>query len=190
MKRVYVTHGYAATGKVTTKVDVYAYGVILMEMITGRKVLDDSLPEDEAHLVTIFKRNMIDKQKFRKFVDPTLELSAESWNSLLEIADLAHHCTSREPNPRPDMCHCVNRLSSLVDQWKPTNIVEDDECGTSEMGLHEQLERWRRNDFTISDSDSFSTYTSRNMADDSRWMYDGWDKSGDKAHSAEWRRKT
>ena len=28
------------------------------------------------------------------------------------------------------------------------------------------------------------------MADDSRWMYDGWDKSGGKAHSAEWRRKT
>ncbi|WVZ79899.1 LOW QUALITY PROTEIN: hypothetical protein U9M48_027424 [Paspalum notatum var. saurae] len=28
------------------------------------------------------------------------------------------------------------------------------------------------------------------MADDRRWMYDGWDKSGGKAHSAEWRRKT
>ena len=149
-----------ATGKVTTKVDVYAYGVILMEMITGRKVLDDSLPEDETHLVTIFRRNMIDKEKFKKFVDPTLELSAESWNSLLEVADLARHCTAREPYQRPDMCHCVNRLSSLVDQWKPTNIDDDDdEGGTSDMGLHQQLERWRRDDFTISDSDSFSTYS-------------------------------
>lgn len=155
----YLAPEYATTGKVTTKVDVYAYGVILMEMITGRKVLDDSLPEDEAHLVTIFRRNMVDKEKFRKFVDPTLELSAESWNSLLEVADLARHCTAREPYQRPDMCHCVNRLSSLVDQWKPTNIVDDDEGGTSEMGLHQQLERWRRDDFTISDSDSFSTYS-------------------------------
>ncbi|PUZ44726.1 hypothetical protein GQ55_8G139700 [Panicum hallii var. hallii] len=157
----YLAPEYATTGKVTTKVDVYAYGVILMEMITGRKVLDDSLPEDETHLVTIFRRNMLDKEKFRKFVDPTLELSAESWNSLLEVADLARHCTAREPYQRPDMCHCVNRLSSLVDQWKPTNIDDDDddEGGTSETGLHQQLERWRRDDFTISDSDSFSTYS-------------------------------
>ncbi|KAG2561840.1 hypothetical protein PVAP13_8KG232900 [Panicum virgatum] len=155
----YLAPEYATTGKVTTKVDVYAYGVILMEMITGRKVLDDSLPEDETHLVTIFRRNMIDKEKFKKFVDPTLELSAESWNSLLEVADLARHCTAREPYQRPDMCHCVNRLSSLVDQWKPTNIDDDDEGGTSEMGLHQQLERWRCDDFTISDSDSFSTYS-------------------------------
>uniref|UniRef100_A0A0D9XRT5 non-specific serine/threonine protein kinase n=1 Tax=Leersia perrieri TaxID=77586 RepID=A0A0D9XRT5_9ORYZ len=154
----YLAPEYATTGKVTTKVDVYAYGVILMEMIAGRKVLDDSLPDDETHLVTIFRRNMLDKEKFRKFVDPTLELSAESWKSLLEVADLARHCTAREPYQRPDMCHCVNRLSSLVDQWKPTNVDEDDDEGeSSEMGLHQQLEKWRSDDFTISDSDTFSS---------------------------------
>ncbi|KAG8090786.1 hypothetical protein GUJ93_ZPchr0011g27656 [Zizania palustris] len=130
-----------------------------MEMITGRKVLDDSLPDDETHLVTIFRRNMLDKEKFRKFVDPTLVLSTESWNSLLEVSDLARHCTAREPSQRPDTCHCVNRLSSLVDQWKPTNVDEDDDEGeTSEMGLHQQLEQWRSDDFTISDSDTFSSF--------------------------------
>ncbi|KAE8766679.1 putative receptor protein kinase TMK1 [Hordeum vulgare] len=156
-----LTHGDGivdSTGKVTTKVDVYAYGVILMEMITGRKVLDDSLPDDETHLVTIFRRNMLDKEKFRKFVDPTLELGAEAWKSLLEVADLARHCTAREQNQRPDMCHCVNRLSSLLDEWKPTEVDDDDECETSEMHLNQQLEKWRCDDFTISDSDTFSTF--------------------------------
>ncbi|KAI4966471.1 hypothetical protein ZWY2020_040834 [Hordeum vulgare] len=154
----YLAPEYATTGKVTTKVDVYAYGVILMEMITGRKVLDDSLPDDETHLVTIFRRNMLDKEKFRKFVDPTLELGAEAWKSLLEVADLARHCTAREQNQRPDMCHCVNRLSSLLDEWKPTEVDDDDECETSEMHLNQQLEKWRCDDFTISDSDTFSTF--------------------------------
>lgn len=154
----YLAPEYATTGKVTTKVDVYAYGVILMEMITARKVLDDSLPDDETHLVTIFRRNMLDKEKFRKFVDPTLELNAEAGKSLLEVADLARHCTAREQNQRPDMCHCVNRLSSLLDQWKPTEVDDNDECETSDMGLNQQLEKWRCDDFTISDSDAFSTF--------------------------------
>ncbi|CAM0873741.1 unnamed protein product [Alopecurus aequalis] len=154
----YLAPEYATTGKVTTKVDIYAYGVILMEMITGRKVLDDSLPDEETHLVTIFRRNMLDKEKFRKFVDPTLELSAEAWKSLLEVADLARHCTAREQNQRPDMCHCVNRLSSLLDQWKPTEVDDHDECETSEMGLNQQLDKWRCDDFTISDSDTFSSF--------------------------------
>ena len=154
----YLAPEYATTGKVTTKVDVYAYGVILMEMITGRKVLDDSLPDDETHLVTIFRRNMLDKEKFRKFVDPTLDFGPEAWKSLLEVADLARHCTAREQNQRPDMCHCVNRLSSLLDEWKPTEVDDDDECETSEMHLNQQLEKWRCDDFTISDSDPFSTF--------------------------------
>jgi serine/threonine protein kinase len=45
---------FIATGKVTTKVDVYVYGIILIEMITGRKVLDDSLPDEDSHIVTVF----------------------------------------------------------------------------------------------------------------------------------------
>jgi hypothetical protein len=89
---------FIATGKVTTKVDVYVYGVILIERITGRKVLDDSLPDEDSHIVTVFQRNMLDKGKFRKFVDPTLELSAEAWKTLLEVADLSRHCTAREQN--------------------------------------------------------------------------------------------
>jgi hypothetical protein len=99
---------------------------------------------------------MLDKEKFRKFVDPTLELSAEAWKTLLEVADLSRHCTAREQNQWPDMCHCVNRLSSLLDQWKPTEVDDNDECETSEMGLNQQLEKWSCDDFTISDSDTFN----------------------------------
>ncbi|KAG6488840.1 hypothetical protein ZIOFF_050091 [Zingiber officinale] len=51
----YLAPEYATTGKVSTKVDVYTFGVILMEIIIGRKVLDESfLPDD--NLVSVFRR--------------------------------------------------------------------------------------------------------------------------------------
>uniref|UniRef100_A0A2N9HIS7 Protein kinase domain-containing protein n=1 Tax=Fagus sylvatica TaxID=28930 RepID=A0A2N9HIS7_FAGSY len=51
----YLAPEYAVTGRVTTKVDLYSFGVILMELITGRKALDESQPEDSLHLVTWFQ---------------------------------------------------------------------------------------------------------------------------------------
>jgi hypothetical protein len=54
-----------------------------------------SLPDEDSHIVTVFRRNMLDKGKFKKFVDPTLELSAEAWKTLLEVADLSRHCTAQ-----------------------------------------------------------------------------------------------
>ncbi|KAK6150304.1 hypothetical protein DH2020_015236 [Rehmannia glutinosa] len=140
----YLAPEYAVTGRVTTKVDVFSFGVILMELITGRKALDESQPEESMHLVTWFRRMHLNKDTFRKAIDPTIDLNEETLSSISTVAELAGHCCAREPYQRPDMGHAVNVLSSLVELWKPSDQSSDDIYGIDlEMSLPQALKKWQ-----------------------------------------------
>ena len=141
------THVIAVTGRVTTKVDVFSFGVILMELITGRKALDETQPEESLHLVTWFRRMHINKDSFRKAIDPTIDLNEETLASISTVAELAGHCCARESYQRPDMGHAVNVLSSLVELWKPSQQNSDDVYGIDlEMSLPQALKKWQAYD--------------------------------------------
>ncbi|GMH20264.1 hypothetical protein Nepgr_022105 [Nepenthes gracilis] len=140
----YLAPEYAATGRVTTKIDVYAYGVILMELITGRKALDENLPDDRSHLVMWFRRVIINKDNIRKVVDAVLDQDDEMYESICKVAELSSHCTAREPHQRPDLGHAVNVLGPLVEQWKPTCQEEEENSGIDlHMSLPQALQRWQ-----------------------------------------------
>ncbi|ESW13930.1 hypothetical protein PHAVU_008G238600 [Phaseolus vulgaris] len=140
----YLAPEYAVTGRVTTKVDVFSFGVILMEVITGRKALDETQPEDSMHLVTWFRRMSINKDSFRKAIDSAIDLNEETLASIHTVAELAGHCCAREPYQRPDMGHAVNVLSSLVELWKPSDQNSEDIYGIDlDMSLPQALEKWQ-----------------------------------------------
>ncbi|CAN0910296.1 Receptor protein kinase TMK1 [Linum grandiflorum] len=142
----YLAPEYAVTGRVTTKVDVFSFGVILMELITGRRALDESQPEESMHLVTWFKRMSLNKDQFRKqAIDPTIDqTNEETLASVTTVAEFAGHCCAREPYQRPDMGHAVNLLSSLVELWKPSDQTQEDMYGIDlDMSLPQALQRWQ-----------------------------------------------
>ncbi|GAA0141418.1 hypothetical protein LIER_02565 [Lithospermum erythrorhizon] len=140
----YLAPEYAVTGRVTTKIDVFSFGVILMEMITGRKTLDETQPEDSIHLVPWFRRMHVNKDTFREIIDPTINLDVETLASVNTVAELAGHCTAREPYQRPDMGHAVNVLSSLAEVWKPSEPDLDDAYGIDyDMTLPQALKKWK-----------------------------------------------
>ncbi|KAJ1387840.1 Serine-threonine/tyrosine-protein kinase, catalytic domain [Sesbania bispinosa] len=140
----YLAPEYAVTGRVTTKVDVYSYGVILMEMITGKKAIDNSQSEENIHLVTWFRRMLLNKDSFRKVIDPTMDVDEEALESLRTVAELAGHCSAREPYQRPDMGHVVNVLAPLVEIWKPAEPDADDIYGIDlDMTLPQALTKWQ-----------------------------------------------
>ncbi|PIN22691.1 Serine/threonine protein kinase [Handroanthus impetiginosus] len=137
----YLAPEYTATGKVTTKVDVYAFGVVLMEIITGRKAVDETVSEESSHLVTWFRMVLINKDNLRKSIDPILDPDDETYESICKVVSLASRCTVRKPTQRPDMGHVVNVLGPLVEQWKPSKPEEDDAYG---IDRHMSLpQRWQ-----------------------------------------------
>ncbi|KAE9607504.1 putative protein kinase RLK-Pelle-LRR-IX family [Lupinus albus] len=141
----YLAPEYAATGRLTTKVDVYSFGVILMEMITGRRALDESRSEENFHLVSWFCRMLLNKDSFVTIIDPTIDIDdEETLATISTVADLAGHCCSREPYQRPDMSHAVSVLSPIVEIWKPTEADVDDIFGVNfDMTLPQALKRWQ-----------------------------------------------
>ncbi|KAK7305666.1 hypothetical protein VNO77_43575 [Canavalia gladiata] len=140
----YLAPEYAVTGRVTTKVDVFSFGVILMELITGRRALDETQPEDSLHLVSWFRRMYVNKDSFRKAIDHTIELNEETLASIHTVAELAGHCCAREPYQRPDAGHAVNVLSSLVELWKPSDHNSEDIYGIDlDMSLPQALKKWQ-----------------------------------------------
>ncbi|KAL7163335.1 hypothetical protein ACSBR2_039433 [Camellia fascicularis] len=140
----YLAPEYAVTGRVTTKIDVFSFGVILMELITGRKALDETQPEESVHLVTWFRRMHNNKDTFHKAIDQTIELDEETLASVSTVAELAGHCCGREPLQRPDMSHVVNVLSSLAELWKPSDPDSEDIYAIDfDMTLPQALKKWQ-----------------------------------------------
>lgn len=128
------------TGRVTTKVDVYSFGVILMELLTGRKALDVKRSEEDVHLVTWFRRMFINKDSFPKAIDASIDINEETLPSINKVAELACHCSAREPHQRPDMSHVVRVLASLLDQWKPDEDISGNDYDAPPPPLLEMIQ--------------------------------------------------
>ncbi|KAK8515760.1 hypothetical protein V6N12_075785 [Hibiscus sabdariffa] len=76
--RVMGTYGYCApdyamTGQLTFKSDIYSLGVVLLELITGRKAIDHSRECGEENLVAWARPMFKERKNFSRMVDPLLQ---------------------------------------------------------------------------------------------------------------------
>ncbi|PON97426.1 Mitogen-activated protein kinase kinase kinase [Trema orientale] len=140
----YLAPEYAVTGKITTKADVFSFGVVLMELLTGMMALDEERPEEKQYLAAWFWRIKSDKDKLMAAIDPALDVKGEKFDSISAIAELAGHCTAREPNQRPDMGHAVNVLAPLVEKWKPLDDDTEEYSGIDySLPLNQMVKDWQ-----------------------------------------------
>ncbi|GAB2266370.1 hypothetical protein Dimus_001380 [Dionaea muscipula] len=121
-------------GIVDEKTDIYAYGVLLLELISGRLALDNS----QKSLV-MWARPFLDKHEFKEILDPSLgdAYEMEQLKLICLAASLCiHHC----PIERPQMSEVVEILKgekdflvrrSTMKRAYSAELLEAEECNPS-----------------------------------------------------------
>ncbi|KAK4753320.1 hypothetical protein SAY87_022118 [Trapa incisa] len=128
--RVMGTYGYCApeyalTGQLTTKSDVYSYGVVFLEIITGRRVIDNNRPTEEQNLVTWAQPLFKDRRQFTLMTDPALEGNFPT-KGLYQALAVAAMCLQEEATARPLISDVVTALGFLAQDKPNCEGVEED----------------------------------------------------------------
>lgn len=109
----YLAPEYFMHGKVTDKMDVYAFGVVLLELLSGKKPIDNKNPKGQESLV-IWANSVLKDEKISQLLDP--DISNESDNERIETMVLAATlCIRRDPRTRPRMGNILKLLQGDIE---------------------------------------------------------------------------
>ncbi|KAL4579095.1 hypothetical protein LXL04_015230 [Taraxacum kok-saghyz] len=124
--RVMGTYGYCApdyamSGRLTTKSDIYSFGVVLLELISGRKAIDMTKKSGEQNLVSWSRPFLKDRKKFVQLADPLLEGQFPARCMHHAVAIIAM-CLQEQANFRPLIGDIVVALEYLASQAETPEI--------------------------------------------------------------------
>ncbi|EPS71933.1 hypothetical protein M569_02825, partial [Genlisea aurea] len=109
----YVAPEYALTGHLTTKSDVYSYGVVLLELLSGRVPVDMNRADGERVLVPWALGLAKERDRVCEMMDPSLA-GQYSGKEAVQVAAIAAACVQTEADYRPLMADVVHSLVPLV----------------------------------------------------------------------------
>ncbi|XP_073000703.1 probable receptor-like protein kinase At1g80640 [Typha latifolia] len=109
----YVAPEYLLDGKLTEKSDVYAFGVVLLELLMGRKPVEKMTPSQCQSIVTWAMPQLTDRSKVPNIVDPVIRDKMDL-KHLYQVAAVAVLCIQPEPSYRPLITDVLHSLVPLV----------------------------------------------------------------------------
>lgn len=119
------------TGHLLVKSDVYSYGVVLLELLTGRKPVDLSQPPGQENLVAWVRPLLTSKEGLQKIIGPVIKPNI-SLDTVVKVAAIASMCVQPEVTQRPFMGEVVQALKLVCSEFEETsygrsgNFQEDD----------------------------------------------------------------
>ncbi|KAL2470601.1 Receptor-like serine/threonine-protein kinase ALE2 [Abeliophyllum distichum] len=142
----YVAPEYAMTGHLLVKSDVYSYGVVLLELLSGKKPVDMTQPHGQENLVTWARSLLTSREGLEQLVDPSLAGSYD-FDDMAKVAAIASMCVHPEVTHRPFMGEVVQALKLIYND--DTGETCGDACSQKESSARDSD---FKGDFAPSDS--------------------------------------
>ncbi|KAL0450910.1 UNVERIFIED_CONTAM: putative serine/threonine-protein kinase PIX7 [Sesamum latifolium] len=101
-------------GLLTPKSNVWSFGIVLLELLTGRKNLDSRHPKEERNLVKWSRPFLADDCRLSLIMDPQLKGRFPA-KAARTVADIAQRCLQVDPSERPTMRTIVEHLKTIQD---------------------------------------------------------------------------
>ncbi|MED6122665.1 hypothetical protein PIB30_041922 [Stylosanthes scabra] len=137
--RGYMAPEYLDSGRVTSKMDVYAFGVVLLELITGK---DSIIVQDDGSqmMLSSIILNLIERddaeEKLGLFIDPSLVGNNEKVYAI-QLVKLSLACLVAEPSRRPNMAEVVSSLLKIYAEMEPrVSPCRSNDSGSMERRNH------------------------------------------------------
>ncbi|KAJ9554555.1 hypothetical protein OSB04_018600 [Centaurea solstitialis] len=111
------TPGYLApewlSSVITEKVDVYSFGIVLLEVLCGRKIFDISQPEESRHLLVLFQTSL-EEGKLLDIIDNHSEDMQGHGPEVVEMMNVASWCLQADFTRRPSMSSVVKVFEGVT----------------------------------------------------------------------------
>ncbi|XP_024382730.1 LRR receptor kinase BAK1 [Physcomitrium patens] len=117
---------YLSTGKSSEKTDVFGFGIMLLELITGQRAFDLArLANDDDVMLLDWVKGLLRERKVDLLVDPDLKQNYDQ-KEVEELIQVALLCTQGSPLDRPKMGDVVRMLEGdgLAERWEEWQKVE------------------------------------------------------------------
>ncbi|XP_048439217.1 BRASSINOSTEROID INSENSITIVE 1-associated receptor kinase 1-like isoform X2 [Pyrus x bretschneideri] len=110
---------YFSYGRFSEKTDVFGYGVMLLELITGQRGFDPQLASDDNLMLVDWVKRLLKNRRLETLVDSDLNRNY-IYDQVEQLIQVALLCTQDSPRERPKMSEVVQMLegNGLAERWE------------------------------------------------------------------------
>lgn len=106
--------------KVDEKIDIYSFGVVLLELLTGKRPLDPQFGES-VDIVEWIRRKIRDNRNLEEALDPNVGNCKHVQEEMLLVLRIALLCTAKLPKDRPSMRDVLTMLGEAKPRRKSSS---------------------------------------------------------------------